>query len=64
MQSLEKHFSETSLMPIDNLGFSSDEKEAIAFAILANETIAGNPSNVPGATGAQRTTVLGKICLP
>jgi anhydro-N-acetylmuramic acid kinase len=49
---------------LEDLGLSSDAKEAIAFAILANETIAGNPSNVPSATGALRPVVLGKIVPP
>lgn len=45
-------------------GTSPDSKEAIAFAILANETIAGHPGNIPGATGAKKRVMLGKICLP
>ncbi|MEO8398702.1 MAG: anhydro-N-acetylmuramic acid kinase, partial [Ignavibacteriaceae bacterium] len=49
---------------IDNLGISSDSKEAICFAVLANETISGNTSNIPGVTGAIKSTILGKICLP
>jgi len=44
-------------------GNSSDAKEAIAFAILANETICGNTSNLPSVTGAQCGKVLGKINL-
>ncbi|TMJ10200.1 MAG: anhydro-N-acetylmuramic acid kinase, partial [Bacillati bacterium ANGP1] len=39
----------------------SRAKEAVAFAILANETVAGNPSNVPSATGATHPVVLGKL---
>ena len=45
----------------DELGIPADAKEAIGFAILANETISGNPSNVPSATGASHLVVLGKI---
>ncbi|MBE9483466.1 MAG: anhydro-N-acetylmuramic acid kinase, partial [Bacteroidetes bacterium] len=40
-----------------------DYKEAICFAILANELIRGNPSNLPGITGATKPAFLGKICL-
>lgn len=36
-------------------------KEAIAFAVLANETYHRNPSNVPSATGAKEPVVLGNI---
>jgi len=45
----------------DDYGLSSTAKEAIAFAVLANETICGGCANVPGATGARRRVVLGKI---
>jgi len=44
-------------------GQSSDAKEAIAFAILANETICGNTSNLPSVTGARCGKILGKINL-
>lgn len=44
---------------IDEFGMSVDNREAIAFAILANETICGIPSNL----GAKRG-ILGKIILP
>lgn len=49
---------------IDDLGIPSEAKEAIGFAVLANETISGNPTNVPSVTGATKQTILGKICLP
>jgi anhydro-N-acetylmuramic acid kinase len=44
------------------LGVPEDAKEAFAFALLAWETLHRRPSNVPGATGAQRPAILGKIC--
>ena len=47
----------------DEYGISADAKEAVGFAVLANETIAGNPSNLPSATGASHAVVLGKITL-
>lgn len=49
---------------VEDLGISSDAKEAICFAVLANETISGNETNIPRVTGAGRKTILGKICLP
>jgi anhydro-N-acetylmuramic acid kinase len=38
------------------------EKEAMAMALIANDTIAGLNTNVAGATGG-RPTILGKICI-
>ena len=48
----------------EDLGISGDAKEALAFAILGNETMLGQPANVPRATGARRPVVLGKIVPP
>lgn len=45
----------------EDIGFSSEAKEAIAFALLANETLHGIPSNIPSATGAERAVILGSI---
>lgn len=45
----------------DEIGLSSDAKEAIAFAIMGNETLHGYPSNVCSATGALRHVILGNI---
>ena len=47
----------------EDLGFDSEAKEAIAFAILANECIHGKPNNVPSVTGAKHPVVMGKISL-
>jgi len=64
-QSLADYFGkETEVKVIDEIGVSSDAKEAICFAVLANETISGNAANIPRTTGASRATILGKICLP
>lgn len=45
----------------DDLGNSNAAKEALAFAVLAHQTLHGVPSNVPSATGARHPVVLGKI---
>lgn len=47
----------------EDLGLSSDAKEAVAFAILANETISGLANNLPRVTGASHPVVMGKISL-
>jgi len=41
----------------------SDAKEAISFAVLANETLSGRAGNVVGATGATKRVVLGEIAV-
>ena len=46
------------------LGIDPDAREAIAFAILAVQTVDRCQGNVPGATGAARGVTLGKIVLP
>ncbi len=48
----------------DNYGLPVDAKEAIAFALLADRTLAGLPGNLPTVTGARRAVVLGKISRP
>ncbi|HCA79802.1 MAG TPA: anhydro-N-acetylmuramic acid kinase [Bacteroidetes bacterium] len=63
MDALKEYFKPAPVKRIESLGFSADAKEAICFAILANETISERPSNVPSVTGAKRPVVLGKICL-
>jgi anhydro-N-acetylmuramic acid kinase len=45
----------------EDFGIANSAKEALAFAILAHETLAGRPGNVPGATGARKAVVLGKM---
>lgn len=62
---LKEYFGDkVELKIIDEIGLSSDAKEAVCFAVLANETISGNCANVPKTTGASNPTILGKICLP
>jgi anhydro-N-acetylmuramic acid kinase len=61
---LKRYFTHTNVRVVDEFGMSADAKEAICFAILANETMAGNPTNLPRVTGARRHVILGKICTP
>lgn len=51
----------TQLRRFDDLFFSGDAKEAVAFALLGYLTLHGQPGNLPGATGAAGRRVLGTV---
>lgn len=48
----------------EELGFSSDAKEAVAFAVLAYESFYGRIGNSIAATGASEKVILGNITMP
>ena len=50
-----------AVMTQEELGFHSDAKEAVAFALLAGCTLDGVPNNLPRVTGAAHPVVMGKI---
>lgn len=58
---LQRYLPSCEVVTQEQLGLSSAAKEAIAFAILGNETLHQQASNVPSATGAKEAVVLGKI---
>ncbi len=58
---LQERLPEMTFFLHEDFGISGKAKEALAFAILGNETMLGRPANVPAATGARRRVVLGKI---
>ncbi|WP_010272360.1 anhydro-N-acetylmuramic acid kinase [Paenibacillus senegalensis] len=55
---------ELTIRIADDFGVSADAKEAIAFAILGNNTLHGVPNNLPVSTGAASPTVMGKLAFP
>lgn len=55
---------EQQVMNSQALGFNDDAKEAVIFALLGNDFMHGVSNNLPSATGASRSTVLGKLALP
>ncbi len=61
LRMLREQLPEVSLLTHEDFGIPSAAKEAVAFALLANETLLGRPGNVPSATGARRAVPLGKI---
>ena len=64
MRRLNEVLVNTTVEPVDNSGISADAKEAIAFAILANESLHGQAGNLPSATGASVRKILGKFVCP
>ena len=64
MRSLREELEGLDILTSDQVGLPSDAREAIAFAILGNETLGLRPGNVPNATGAGQAVVLGKFDLP
>jgi anhydro-N-acetylmuramic acid kinase len=61
MKRLREELDDLKVDSLDATGFSADAKEALAFAVLARETVLGRPGNIPGATGARHPVVLGHI---
>lgn len=51
------------VMTNEEAGYDSDSKEAVAFAVLANEALGGMTNNVPSVTGAAHPVIMGKISL-
>lgn len=47
----------------EQLGLNSDAKEAVAFALLADCTVAGKINTIPNVTGADKPVVMGKISI-
>ncbi len=64
MRRLREELPGIRVLTHDQVGISSKAKEALAFAILGNELLGGVPNNVPGATGASRPTIMGKVAFP
>ena len=60
---LQEALPEVKVQIQEDLGLDSDAKEAVAFAILANEALFGVCNNAPSATGAKHGVVMGRINL-
>lgn len=64
MRMLHERLPECRLHTHEDFGIPDKAKEAIAFCILANQTLLGRPGNVPSATGASHAAPLGKVVFP
>ncbi len=49
--------------PLASLGLDVDAKEAVCFAVLANEWLLGHSANLTSVTGASRRTLCGSLSL-
>lgn len=58
---LQRELSGVAIRKMDEFGISVDAKEAVSFAMLAYATIKELPNNIPAATGAEKSVVMGKI---
>lgn len=58
---LTRRLAPVPVRPLDVLGFPEAAKEAACFALLASECLTGISQNVPSATGATRSVILGKM---
>ena len=63
LSALRRLLHDTEVLTQEDLGYNSDSKEAVAFAILANQAVCGRTNTLVGATGARHPVVMGKILL-
>lgn len=61
MRHLQDCLPQCEVMTNEKIGYDSDAKEAVAFAILASEAFESKVNNVPSVTGALHPVVMGKI---
>jgi anhydro-N-acetylmuramic acid kinase len=61
MRRLRAYLPEVEVLTQEDCGFSSDAKEAVAFAILGYAFMKQVPANVKEATGAKNSVILGKL---
>ncbi len=61
MEELRRQLAPIEVHDFGELGIPASAREAVAFAVIANETLCGRCGNLPHATGARRPVILGKI---
>ena len=64
IESLKQYAAPFSVYSTQELGVAPDWVEAMAFAWLAKQTLAGKPGNIPVVTGACQPAILGGIYQP
>ena len=63
MKSMSDNMSGLSVTRFDHKGITPENKEAVLFAVLANEAIQFNSANIKSVTNAKKNIILGKICI-
>lgn len=58
---LRERLAPARVMTHADFGIPDDAREALTWAVFADEALYGVPANVPNASGAQRKVILGKI---
>ena len=61
MRALAREIAPCRVAPTDEHGVAVDHVEALAFAWLAREALAGRPGNLPAVTGARGPRILGAV---
>ncbi|MEB3749250.1 anhydro-N-acetylmuramic acid kinase AnmK [Geobacillus icigianus] len=64
LKMIQSLLPDKKLIKMDDLGVTADEKEAVGFAVLANEYIHQQKTNMPKATGAKEFVLLGQLTFP
>ncbi|PKK86886.1 MAG: anhydro-N-acetylmuramic acid kinase, partial [Tenericutes bacterium HGW-Tenericutes-8] len=62
MERLQEALYPIQVLKIEDLGFDSKSKEALAFVILGNQTLHRQINNIKRATGAKQSVILGQVC--
>lgn len=63
MSFIKQYFNGTDVRQVNDNGINCDNKEALLFAVLANELLNGIKTNMPSVTGSDRNTFLGKLSI-
>ncbi|MES2765001.1 MAG: anhydro-N-acetylmuramic acid kinase [Bacteroidota bacterium] len=64
LELLKAELPEAEVLKSDEIGLSSDAKEAICFGYLAYRTLGGLPGSLQAVTGALRASILGAVAFP
>jgi anhydro-N-acetylmuramic acid kinase len=64
MERIASAIAPITLIKSDSLGVPSAAREAMAWAVLANDTVCGIPTSLPSVTGCSRELVQGKVAFP